>query len=101
MVIAVTAGALIITACVVGLAPSVWSALHAHDEVPVKLPAFSGLATRTQILDVNNRQIGVFEFENSQPVSISDIPDHVDYLSFRPSHGVMKNGWVNPTIAPK
>jgi len=25
----------------------------------------------------------------------------VDYLSFRPSHGVMKNGWVNPTIAPK
>ena len=31
----------------------------------------------------------------------SDIPDHVDYLSFRPSHGVMKNGWVNPTIASK
>jgi len=30
-----------------------------------------------------------------------DIPDHVDYLSFRPSHGVMKNGWVNPTIASK
>jgi mannose-6-phosphate isomerase-like protein (cupin superfamily) len=29
----------------------------------------------------------------------SDIPDHVDYISFRPSHGVMKNGWVNPTIA--
>jgi mannose-6-phosphate isomerase-like protein (cupin superfamily) len=28
-----------------------------------------------------------------------DIPDHVDYLSFRPSHGIMKNGWVNPTIA--
>jgi hypothetical protein len=30
-----------------------------------------------------------------------DIPDHVDYLSFRPSHDVMKNGWVNPTIASK
>ena len=30
-----------------------------------------------------------------------DIPDHVDYLSFRPSHGVMKNGWVNRTIASK
>jgi quercetin dioxygenase-like cupin family protein len=26
---------------------------------------------------------------------------HVDYLSFRPSHGVMKNGWLNPTIASK
>jgi hypothetical protein len=31
----------------------------------------------------------------------ADIPDHVDYLSFRPSHGVMKNGWVNPIIAQK
>ena len=31
----------------------------------------------------------------------ADIPDHVDYLTFRPSHGVMKNGWVNPTIASK
>src|SRR5215831_15443640 len=31
----------------------------------------------------------------------ADIPDHVDYLSFRPSHGVMKNGWVNPAIASK
>ena len=30
-----------------------------------------------------------------------DSPDHVDYISFRPSHGVMKNGWVNPTIASK
>lgn len=30
-----------------------------------------------------------------------DIPEHVDYLSFRPSHGIMKNGWINPTIAPK
>ena len=29
----------------------------------------------------------------------ADIPDHVDYLSFRPSHNVMKNGWVNPAIA--
>ena len=28
-----------------------------------------------------------------------DIPDHVDYLSFRPSHGVMKNGWVNLCMA--
>src|SRR4029078_5005617 len=31
----------------------------------------------------------------------ADIPDHVDYLSFRPSHGVMKNGWVNPTIVSR
>jgi hypothetical protein len=29
----------------------------------------------------------------------SDIPDHVDYLSFRPSQNVIQAGWVNPTIA--
>jgi len=28
----------------------------------------------------------------------SDIPDHVDYLSFRPSQNVLGAGWVNPTI---
>jgi hypothetical protein len=31
----------------------------------------------------------------------ADIPDHVDYLSFRPSEHVMQAGWVNPTIAKK
>ena len=28
----------------------------------------------------------------------SDIPDHVDYLSFRPSQNILAAGWVNPTI---
>ena len=29
----------------------------------------------------------------------ADIPDHVDYLSFRPSQNLLQGGWVNPTIA--
>lgn len=29
----------------------------------------------------------------------ADIPDHVDYLSFRPSQNVMQPGWINPTLA--
>ncbi len=29
----------------------------------------------------------------------ADIPDHVDYLSFRPSQNILQPGWVNPTIA--
>jgi hypothetical protein len=29
----------------------------------------------------------------------SDIPDHVDYLSFRPSQNELQVGWVNPIIA--
>lgn len=29
----------------------------------------------------------------------ANIPDHVDYLSFRPSQRILQAGWVNPTIA--
>ena len=28
----------------------------------------------------------------------ADIPDHVDYLSFRPSQSALQAGWVNPLI---
>ncbi len=28
----------------------------------------------------------------------ADIPEHVDYLSFRPFQNVLQAGWVNPTI---
>lgn len=73
----IVAGALFMTAAVVGAAPQLWRAVSAHEQVPVELPSFSGLATRTRIVDTNGRQIGVFEFENSQPISIADIPDHV------------------------
>ena len=75
--ITIVAGSLFVSAALVGAAPHVWAVLNAHDQDPVDLPAFSGLATRTRILDVRGQQIGVFEFENSQPVSIEDVPDTV------------------------
>jgi penicillin-binding protein 1A len=75
--IAVVAGSLLVTATVAGAAPQLWRAVSAHDQTPVQLPSFSGLATRTKIVDTTGRQIGVFEFENSQPISIDAIPDHV------------------------
>jgi len=28
----------------------------------------------------------------------SDIPEHVDYLSFRPSPGILTAGWVHPVL---
>jgi len=28
-----------------------------------------------------------------------DVPDHVDYLSFRPLQNLFQAGWVNPTIS--
>ena len=96
MAVAVTAGALLIAASVVGLAPAAWGVLNAHEETPVRLPAFSGLATRTQILDVNNEQIGVFEMENSQPLSIELVPDHVlAALLAVEDTGFMKHKGVN------
>lgn len=73
----VIAGSLLATATVVGAGPQLWRAVSAHEQTPVELPSFTGLATRTKIVDTSGRQIGVFELENSQPISIDAIPDHV------------------------
>jgi hypothetical protein len=27
-----------------------------------------------------------------------DVPDHVDYISFRPSPGILEAGWVHPAV---
>jgi len=32
------------------------------------------------------------------PHGWTDIPDHVDYLSFRPSPGILTSGWTSPAI---
>ncbi len=75
--ITLLAGALLISAGVVGAAPQVWKMVNAHEEDPVKLPGFSGLANRTKMVDSAGQQVGVFEFENSQPLSIDEVPTHV------------------------
>ena len=106
MAVTVTAGALLVTASVVGMAPAAWRVLNAHEQEPVRLPAFSGLATRTQILDVNNEQIGVFEMENSQPLAIEEVPDRVvaallavEDAGFRSHRGVNLRSLVRATLA--
>jgi membrane peptidoglycan carboxypeptidase len=75
--VVVVAGAMMITGVVVGAAPYMWRSLNAHEETPVQLPLFSGLAQRSQIFDVANRQLGVFELENSQPVLYDNVPPEV------------------------
>jgi membrane carboxypeptidase/penicillin-binding protein len=55
----------------------VWKIANAHEETPVKLPGFSGLSNRTKMLDSAGQQVGVFEFENSQPIAIDQVPAHV------------------------
>jgi penicillin-binding protein 1A len=77
LLLIVAAGALLITATVVGVAPRVWSAMNAHEELPVELPEFEALAQRTYVYDVNGEEIGFYELENSQPIAYADIPADV------------------------
>ena len=77
LLLIVAAGALLITATVIGVAPRVWSSMNAHEELPVELPEFEALAQRTYVYDVNGQEIGFYELENSQPIAYADIPPEV------------------------
>ena len=77
LVVVVTAGALLVTAVVVAIGPRLWKIANAHEEVPVELPATETIADRTYLYDNAGNQIAAYELENSQPVSIDEIPDHV------------------------
>lgn len=71
------AGALLVTAVVVAVAPRVWQIANSHAELPVALPEFEPLAQRSYAYDVNGTEIAAFQLENSQPVPLDQIPDHV------------------------
>ncbi|MET0325843.1 MAG: biosynthetic peptidoglycan transglycosylase, partial [Ilumatobacteraceae bacterium] len=71
------AGALLVTAVVVGIAPRVWSTANAHAELPVALPPFQPLAQRSYVYDSLGNEISVFELENSQPIALSQVPQSV------------------------
>ncbi len=73
----VLAGALLMTAVVVSAAPRLWRVANAHSQVPVVLPAFEPLSQRTYVYDVVGNVIAVFERENSQPISLSQVPADV------------------------
>ncbi len=77
LLLIVAAGALLITATVVGVAPRLWASVNAHEELPVELPDFEALAQRTYVYDVSGQEIGFYELENSQPIAYDDIPANV------------------------
>ena len=66
-----------VTAVVVAVAPRIWSAANAHEELPVELPPFQPLAQRSYAYDVFGNEIAVFELENSQPIALAQVPQHV------------------------
>ena len=104
--VALVASSMLLTGVVIGAAPQVWRALNAHQETPVVLPIFSGLSTRTRIIGVADKQIGVFELENSQPLDIASVPDivvaavlAVEDSGFYQHKGVNLRALVRATLA--
>ncbi len=77
MALVVGAGALLLSASVVAVAPRIWRITNAHQELAVVLPDFADLAQRSYVFDVSGREIASFEVENSQPIALDDVPDHV------------------------
>lgn len=77
LVVVVLAGSLFVAAVGIAIAPRVWGLVNAHDETPVELPTFTGIAQRSILFDQKGRQIGAFQVENSQPITIDQVPDDV------------------------
>lgn len=78
LVAIVLAGALLLSAIVIATAPRLWRVANAHEEVPVVLPTdFEPLSQRTLVYDVAGNVIAVFERENSQPISLGQVPPSV------------------------
>ena len=75
--IVVVAGALMMTATIVGVLPRLWVAANAHVENPVALPAWEGIAKRTYVYDRAGNEIAAYELENSQPIALAQVPRHV------------------------
>jgi penicillin-binding protein 1A len=75
--IVVTAGALLLTAVVVGAGPRAWRVLNAHEQTPVSMPPFEDLAERTYVYDALGNEIAVYELENSQPIALTQVPADV------------------------
>jgi len=104
--IVVVAGALVLTAAVVGVAPRLWKAANAHIENPVSLPAWEGIAKRTYVYDRAGNEIAAYELENSQPVLLSQIPQPViqavlavEDREFYNHHGVNMRGLFRATLS--
>ena len=77
LALVIGAGALLTTAVVAAVAPRLWRIANAHEEVPTDLPDFEPLAQRTYVYDTEGNEIAVYELENSQPVTLDQVPPEV------------------------
>jgi penicillin-binding protein 1A len=106
MALVVGAGALLLTSVLVAVAPRLWRIANAHDEVPVALPDFAALAARSYVYDGAGNEIAVYEVENSQPIALGDVPQHVidaflavEDREFYVHHGVNVRSLMRATLS--
>ena len=99
-------GALLVSAVVIGAAPRLWQVANAHDQVPVSLPGFEPLSQRTIVYDSVDNVIAVFERENSQPITLAQVPPDVQRAilavednEFPVHKGVNVRGLVRATLS--
>ena len=102
----VVAGALLTTAVVVAVGPRVWRVANAHVQYPVSLPEFQSLSQRSYVYDVVGNVIAVFERENSQPITLAQVPPEVlsaflavEDEQFYLHHGVNLRGFARALLS--
>ncbi len=102
----VGAGALLIGATTMAIAPRLWQIANAHEETPVRLADFADLSQRSYVYDVRGNEIAAYEIENSQPVAIEDVPAHVieaflaiEDHEFWLHHGVNARGLIRAVMS--
>lgn len=69
--------ALLFAAVVVAVAPRVWGVASSWQGTPVELPTLAALARPTHVYDSAGNLIAAFQRQNSQPVSLEEIPPDV------------------------
>ena len=102
----IVAGALLTTAVVVGVGPRLWRVANAHEQLPVTLPEFQSLSQRSYVYDVMGNVIAVFERENSQPITLAQVPPvvlsaflAVEDEQFYVHHGVNLRGFARALLS--
>ena len=106
MALVVGAGALLLTSIITAVAPRIWRIANAHDEQPVELPDFAALAARSYVYDAQGNEIAKYEVENSQPIALGDVPEHVidaflavEDREFYVHHGVNVRSLLRATLS--
>ncbi len=102
----VGAGALLATSVTIAVAPRLWRIANAHEEAPVDLPDFAQLAARSYVYDARGNEIAVYEVENSQPITLDQVPQHVidaflavEDREFYTHHGVNVRSLMRATLS--